>query len=435
MKDQVALNDARSPCVRARTPAAKVIFAEQFYYPEGWGGAQIPRDITTCLARAGLRVSVVCGGEQYAPVDGDPGPDPRVDGVRIVRLPRLLRGQVHSLKLLRQLWFYLLVLPVLLLQKRADLYVTQTNPPLLVPLIAFVAKLRNAPLMIIAQDLYPEVVIAHGMLRRDSLVTWILRKSFRWAYERARMVVALGPVMAERLQDKGVAPDKIVLISNWSTGDEGVVRGAANKLRRAWNLEGKFVVLYSGNLGIAHEFETIVLALELAVRRRPEIRLVVVGKGSRLEEVRELVRRRNLEEFVVFKNLVPADMLPHSIGLADLALVTLRESFEGLVVPSKLLGYMSRGIPTLYVGPRSDVTAILERSHGGVSFSTGATQEVADALVQLATDAEALSLMGKSASDYYERNLSRDVALNQYAEVVERLTHGPREMVHDGAQS
>jgi glycosyltransferase involved in cell wall biosynthesis len=397
-----------------------IVFAEQFYYPDGWGGAQIPRDITTHLAQAGLNVSVVCGSDPYAPVQGDPGPDPTCSGVRIVRLPRLFGGDIHSLKLLRQLWFYLLAAPALLFRRRPDVYVTQTNPPLLVPLVALVSKLRNRPCIIIAQDLYPEVVIAHGMLRADSLAARILRGMFGWAYRRARAVVTLGPVMAERLQAKGVAPDRIVLISNWSTGEEGVVKGAANLLRPRWNLEGKFVVLYSGNLGIAHEFDTIVGAIERAVARRPELRLVIVGKGSRLKEVRELVRQRGLDQFVLFENLVPADMLPHSIGLADLALVTLRDSFEGLVVPSKLLGYMARGIPTLYVGPRSDVSAMLQDSHGGVSFPSGAIDGLAEELVNLAGSPAALESMGAAARNYYDTHLSLDVAIAKYAELVQR---------------
>jgi putative colanic acid biosynthesis glycosyltransferase WcaI len=397
-----------------------IVFAEQFYYPDGWGGAQIPRDITTHLAKAGLQVSVVCGSDPYAPVQGDCGPDPTASGVRIVRLPRLFGGDIHSLKLLRQLWFYLLAAPALLFRRRPDVFVTQTNPPLLVPLVALVSKLRNRPCIIIAQDLYPEVVIAHGMLRADSLAARILRRMFGWAYRRARAVVTLGPVMAERLQSKGVAPERIVLISNWSTGEEGVVKGAANLLRPRWHLEGKFVVLYSGNLGIAHEFDTIVGAIERAVARRPELRLVIIGKGSRLKEVRELVSQRGLEQFVLFENLVPADMLPHSIGLADLALVTLRDSFEGLVVPSKLLGYMARGIPTLYVGPRSDVSAMLQDSHGGVSFPSGAIDRLADELVNLAGNPPALESMGEAARNYYNTHLSLDVAVAKYAELVQR---------------
>ena len=66
-----------------------------------------------------------------------------------------------------------------------------------------------------------------------------------------------------------------------------------------------------------------------------------------------------------FSDLLPARRLPESFGIADVAVVTLRVPFAGLVVPSKLQGYMARGIPTLYIGPDSDIERFIERSAGG----------------------------------------------------------------------
>src|SRR5688500_7999760 len=115
---------------------ASLILAEQFFYPDGWGGAQIPRDIAEHLVRVGFDVSVVCGSDPYARVEDDPGVDPRLRGVRVLRVPRLLPGDIHSAKLLRQLWFYLVAGPILLTRHRPSAFVVQTNPPLLVPIAA-----------------------------------------------------------------------------------------------------------------------------------------------------------------------------------------------------------------------------------------------------------------------------------------------------------
>lgn len=398
-----------------------LIFAEQFYYPDGWGGAQIPRDITLHLVRSGIGVSVVCGSEPYAPIDGDPGPDPAQAGVRMIRLPRLFGGDIHSRKLLRQLWFYLLAMPALMFRGRADALVIQTNPPLLVPIAAIAARLRRIPLAIIAQDIYPEVLFAHGGLGPQTLPGRMLRGLFGWAYRSATMVIALGPTMAARLRAKGVAPDRIQLVSNWATGDEGAVRGADNELRREWQLEGKFVVLYSGNLGIAHEVEAIIHGLSLAAREQKQLRLVIIGKGSRLAEAKALVQRYGVEEYVLFKPLVPARLLPHSLGLADIALVTLRSGFEGLVVPSKLLGYMARGIPTAYIGPASDVSAMIEQSGGGTNLIDAGPEQVARELKRLAMDPSLLDEMGRRAQQFYDTKLSKSIALTRYRELMESL--------------
>lgn len=397
-----------------------IVFTEQFFYPEGWGGAQLPRDITTYLAKSGYAVEVICGVDQYAPSEDADVEDPVQAGVRIRRIPRLLGGDIHRWKFLRQAWFCLAAIPLLLFRRAPRLFVTQTNPPLIVPLVALAAALRRRPFVIIAQDLYPEVVIAHGMMRAGSAAALVLRRVFNWAYRHAARVVSLGPVMSQRLVSKGVAVERIVEISNWATGgEETVVRGADNRLRTQWGLERCFVVLYSGNLGIAHDVETPILALREVLRDAPATRLVFVGSGSRLAEAQRIAADAGVSHAVTFRPLVPFELLPHSLGLADVALVTLRVGFEGLVVPSKLLGYMARGIPTLYVGPPSDAQQLLDSSGGGLCVANGQVSELAHALRRLASEHQALEQMGCAARKFYRERLTRATGLEGYRLLVE----------------
>ena len=401
----------------------RIVFIEQFYYPEGWGGAQLPRDVTTDLARAGCDVEVICGSDQYAAAEpGAEVDDPRTSGVRIRRVPRLFGGEIHRLKLLRQLWFYACALPMLIFRRRPDLVVTQTNPPLVVPIALLASRLHRRPCMIIAQDIYPEVMRAHGMIDERSWSAGLLTRVFGWAYRSARAIVSLGPVMTQRLLAKGVSSDRIIEICNWATGDETVVRGAANRLRDAWGLAGSFVLLYSGNLGVAHDVETPIRAMRTLSERVPELRLVFVGKGSRLAQAKDLVRELGLQHVVQFRGFVPFELLPHSLGLADAALVTLLPGFEGLVVPSKLLGYMARAVPTLYVGPDSDVSRLVELSHGGRCVPAGAVDEFADAVERWVRSGPDLRASGEAAAAYYAAHLSKAMGLAAYRDAVARVT-------------
>src|SRR5215467_1389033 len=310
---------------------AEIVFTEQFYYPDSWGGAQIPRDITSHLSRSGMGVQVICGSEPYANVEGDQVEDPRAVGVSIRRVPRLIRGDIHRFKLLRQLWFYLVVFPMLILRRSPAAFVTQTNPPLLVPLVAFAAWIHRRPLVIVAQDLYPEVLFAHGLAANGSVLGRSLHAIFRWAYRRAAAVVSLGPVMTDRLTQKGVDITRIHTISNWATGLEPLVRGPDNKLRSLWGLEGCFTIVYSGNLGVAHDVETPIRAIREVADKIPQLRLLFVGGGSRLAEAKRLVNELDLSRSVQFRPFVSLAQMSHSMGLADVALVTLREGFEGLL--------------------------------------------------------------------------------------------------------
>lgn len=400
------------------TLMAAILLCEQYYYPEGWGGAELPRDVTLGLRERGYDVAVLCGSDPYIPVEGDAGIDPRTRGVRLLRVPRLLGGEARSFRLLRQAWFYLHSLRFLFLRRPPDLFMVQTNPPLIVVIVAFAAFLWRRPLVVIAQDLYPEAIVAHGALRESSPIIKVLSRLFTWSYRRAATVVSLGERMTSRLIDKGVPAQRIVVISNWATGPTDVIRGGDNRLIDEWGLRSRFVLLYSGNLGVGHEFGTVAEALRIAIDREPRITLVVIGRGGRLHELKEATTRLGLQSNVQFRDFVPASMLPASLGIADAALVTLREGFDGLIVPSKVLGYMARGLPVLYVGPEGDTSSLLERSGGGASFRNGQAGEVARWLVDASKNLAGLAEQGERGEAYYSRNLSREQGLQSYARVV-----------------
>jgi glycosyltransferase involved in cell wall biosynthesis len=230
--------------------------------------------------------------------------------------------------------------------------------------------------------------------------------------------------MRQKLVAKGVPDTRIVEIPNWSTGNSGIVRGTSNTLLREWNLEGRFVIAYSGNIGIAHEFETVLEGYALARVSKPEMLLVIIGKGSRLGEVRAAVERLGLDRSVLFKPFLPASRLPESFGIADLALVTLRTGFEGLVVPSKLYGYLARGVPVLYVGPYSDTEIAIQHAGCGVTLRNGDSRGVCEALLALQADASRRRRLGVSGQLVYEAEWSPAHALASYESMLRALVPG-----------
>src|SRR5450631_2911652 len=264
----------------------KVLLVEQYFFPEGWGGAEIPRDIAIGWREAGFEVDVLCGKDQYTPMAEQASEDPASRGIGILRVPRLFSGPIHRLKLIRIVWFCICAFPRLLFHRDVDLYVTQTNPLLIVPTVAVAASLRRKPFIIIAQDLYPEALFASGLANSNSVFGRTLRRLFSWAYRRANRVVALGPFMRRRILEKGVAADRICTISNWATGDIRVVDVRENPLRREWGLGDRFVVLYSGNMGVGHEFETLLRGVRRAAADGAKVVAVFIGGGTRLPEVR-----------------------------------------------------------------------------------------------------------------------------------------------------
>src|SRR5262249_2364813 len=138
------------------------------------------------------------------------------------------------------------------------------------------------------------------------------------------------------------------------------VSHADNPLRRSWGLADKFVVGYSGNLGRAHEFETVLSAAE-RLRGFPIV-FLFVGGGHQFDRLAQRARQRELRNFQ-FMPYQDAEALKSSLGVADIHIVSLRAELEGLSVPSKFYGVAAAGRPTVAIGSSDGEIARLVRQH------------------------------------------------------------------------
>lgn len=155
--------------------------------------------------------------------------------------------------------------------------------------------------------------------------------------------------MREKLLDIGIQNERISVIHNWVDASAiHPVPSEDNPLRKEWDLEGKFVVGYSGNLGRAHEFETI---LGAAVQRQShkDIVFLFIGGGAQTHKARLASEAHGLTN-ILFKPYQPREALSFSLGVSDIHLVVLQPSMEGLIVPSKYYGIVTAGKPVIFIG-------------------------------------------------------------------------------------
>lgn len=401
---------------------ACVLLIEKYFHPEGWSGAQLPRDIAAALQER-WPVRVLCGSRPYVqpPPDPDPASDPRACGIRITRIPEFLPESNPLLDGLNQLLFCLAVLVLVVLRIRPRLVVTQTNPPLIVIAAALAARLLAAPLLIIAMDVYPDVLFARYPRLDTGPLASLLRSLYGWGYRQAARVVCLDAGSARAVIGKGVPPEAVCRINNWATGDLAVHRRPVNRLMEPWRVGDRFVVLYSGNLGEAHDWETAVAAFAGLSCASDRFCLLFVARGSRLAAASSQVRRHGLEQLVHVHDLVPAASLPDSLGLADLGLVTVRDGFEGLVVPSKLSGYLARGIPVLYIGPPSEFSRLLERHGAGFCYANGDAEGVRALIRALEANPRRIERCRQAALHLYDQQFAKAVGLGRYQQLAAEL--------------
>jgi glycosyltransferase involved in cell wall biosynthesis len=223
--------------------------------------------------------------------------------------------------------------------------------------------------------------------------------------------------MAERLTAQGA--ERVHVVDNWC--DDEMIRprpreGHPLRKRNGW--DDKFVVMYAGNIGLAHEFDTILdAAAELADRNG--VVFVFVGGGARGTEVRRGAEGRGLARLEMHP-WVSRERLPDLLTAGDVHLISLRDGLEGMLVPSKIYGVLAAGRPTLYVGPaQSEVGRILTGANCGAVVPVGDSAGLADWIRRYADTPSLWEEHGRAARRTLERDYPRKRALEKLIDLVE----------------
>jgi glycosyltransferase involved in cell wall biosynthesis len=399
----------------------KVVFVNRFFYPDQSATSQLLSDLAMHLAAAGMEVAVVTSRLRYQDAAPVYAARERVGGVQVLRVLTSRFGR-FSLpgRALDYLTFYVAAGWTLLrVVKAGDVLVAKTDPPLISVVAALVAARRGARLVNWVQDLFPEVAAAAGVRRLDGALGRWLRVWRDWSLARAECCVVIGERMARRLSAEAVPRNKLRVIHNWVDGDViAPMAHADNAWRAGLDLDAALVVGYSGNLGRAHEYETVLGAAE-ALRARSDIVFLFIGGGVLSRAFQQACEERGLSN-VRFLPYQPKTCLRESLGACDVHLIVLRPEMEGLVVPSKFYGVAAAGRPMLFVGdPEGEIAGMIRAAGAGVAVATGDVQGLAGVIIRLASDAEAREAMGRRGREAFDRDYARDVALRQWQAVLQ----------------
>jgi len=284
------------------------------------------------------------------------------------------------------------------------------------------AKRRDTHLINWLQDIYPEIAIELGVPLMKGPFGYVLSRLRDASLKAADVNVVVGERMAEYVLSRGITRDRIQIIHNWSDDDQIYpVDKANNPLRREWGLDEKFVVGYSGNLGRAHEFNTVLAAGEL-LRDHPRIVFVFIGGGHRMNELAQIVKARGLDSTFKIFPYQERKLLNYSLGVPDIHWVSLKPTVEGLIVPSKLYGIAAAGRPIIAIAARDGEIARLVRLHNcGLVIEPGKANLLAIALAKLSTDMHLLTDMGTRSRVMLDAYFTRRRAFELWSNVLNQL--------------
>lgn len=339
-----------------------------------------------------------------------------VDGVMVEAGPRYdrtsLRGRAKS-------WIaFTFSATKLLFRLRARPFLLAvTNPPFLPQLVWFFHMLRGWPYALLMWDIYPDHLVQAGILRRRGAIartwTWLNRKAMR----DAEVVITIGDRMAGVLMAQlgsDVEQRRIEVIPNW--GDIESLRPMA-KAENTFAVEhdqvDKVTVVYSGNMGKTHSLKTVVEAAR-RLQNDPRVSFVFIGDGLGKPELEEAVRQSKLTN-VKLLPAQPWNVLPLSLAMADIAIVTQAPGSENLSLPSKTYSMLAVGAAVLAcTSMESDLADLVTKHEVGFVCPHDDSDAIERAIRVLANDPERLARYRANARVIAEQKFSFEAVYQQF---------------------
>jgi len=302
--------------------------------------------------------------------------------------------------------------------RAGDVLVAKTDPPLISVVAGWAARWRGARLVNWVHDLFPEIAERLGVRFVGGPSARALRALRDRSLMGATCNVAIGSAMAAKLSDLGVPGNRVSIIHNW--GDGEAIRPmplAGHRLREAWKLENRFVVAYSGNMGYAHEFDTILDAAD-RLRGREDVVFLFIGGGVRRGAIEAEAGRRGLAN-ICFKPYQPRERLGESLTAANAHLVSLLPRLEGLMVPSKFYAVAAAGRPILFIGASDgELASLVGESGCGYRIAPGQGDVLAERIETLTGDPELARRQGDAARRLFEQRFDRRLAAEAWGHVL-----------------
>jgi len=413
----------------------RVIFLTITFDPEPGALRGLP--LAKWLASRGYDIKVLTAFPQYPEGRIYPGYRLRpwqretMDGIPVLRVPIY---PSHDTSAVRRMGTYLsfalasATIGASLIGPADVVYLYE--PPPTNGLASLVLKwFRSTPIVHHIADMWPETVIESGMIRgrRTKKITGhILGTWCRFLYRQAQVMTVLSPGFKRLLMQRGVPESKIEVIYNWA--DEQTFRPVARDLALARELgfEGRFNIVYAGNLGPLQGIDTVVRAAALLKDNAP-IQIVLIGTGPKEEQIKRLAAELGASN-IRFLNRRQYWEMPKINALADVLLVHLRDiPFLHATIPSKVQVSLASGRPIL-LGVRGDAADLVREAGAGIVCAPENPAEMARAMVEMSRlSKEELEAMGARGRAYYLSHLSLDIAGQKMDAIFRRVEASRRQ--------
>ncbi len=409
----------------------RILIYSYNYHPEPIGIAPLMTELAEGLVKRGHSVRVVTGMPNY--------PQRRIypeyrgkwylteykNGIKIQRSYVWIRPQPRLLdRMLLDASFVVTSFLQALNGWRPDvILLTMPSLPICVP-ASLLGWLYACPVVLNIQDILPEAAVQTGLLKNKWLIR-VFAVLEKFAYRTATKITVLAEGFVENLLSKGVSADKIVLLPNWA--DVNFIRPLPkenNCFRTAHQLVGKFVVLYSGNIGLTQGLETVVEAAK-TLQHIPDIVFAIVGEPQGRKRLQQQVLASGASN-VLLLPFVPREHLPAFLAAADVALVVQKQNVISFNMPSKIQVLLASGRALVASVPLDGTAAkAVQKSGGGIIVPPEDPDTLAKAILDLYKHPDKVKTLGHRGRQYAVEQYALEQALSHYEALFDAVTARP----------
>jgi glycosyltransferase involved in cell wall biosynthesis len=404
-----------------------ILIINRYFYPDISSVPQLLTELAEDLTAAGYRVSVICSRNSYNGARRYPRYENH-KGIHIYRVNNIYaRNKGILYRVLEALTFFILVFSRGLRNAKVDMVLTLSSPPLSAFIGLQIARLKRAKSIYLIEDLHPNLAAALGYVKPGGIMYKAAWKLNQNVLKKSGKIVVLGKYMRNTLVNAFKPdPGKIVEIPNWA--DEKrifplALRGKENPLVKEWELEKVFTVQYSGNMGLGHNFETILKGID-QLKTEKDIRFVFIGDGPRKKEITAAVNQQGLNNLDLYP-YQPYEKLSLSLNACDISLVSIRPEVEGLLVPSKIYGILAAGKPFILVGgENNEIAEISKRYNIGRIVKEGDVEGFVNAVFFYKNNPDFTRSESESARTVFENHFTRSDCTSKYIQTIKNMLTG-----------
>jgi colanic acid biosynthesis glycosyl transferase WcaI len=401
----------------------KVWIVSELYYPDLTSTGYILTQIAEGLS-VDYEIHILCGQPRYSARGVRAPVIEKRNGVKIERCSgSTLNKNVLLFKVINFITLsFSMFLAALIKLRRNDIVLVVTNPPVLPYFVVIASKIRGSKCNLLIHDIYPDILVATGMMKENSLIVRILSIASSWLYRSVDSVFVIGRDMKMFVSEKvNNCKNNIVLATNWA--DIDLVKPELkekNKLIDKLGIKSRFIVLYAGNMGYPNDVESIVLAAEL-LRENEEIVFLFIGDGVQKKWIENYSKIKKLKNIIILPSKPRSEQLDF-LNACDLAIISLKKNMKGISVPSRLYNTMASGKPIVAIADKaSELSMVVEEERIGWVVTPGEPYELLCTLNKAMNDRAKLEEMGLRSREIAEIKYSFQRILDIYRESFKKL--------------